>query len=138
MKYVIGIDLGTSSVKALLVDQEGNVRGESSAPYPLIQEKSGYSEQNPEQWVEQTVSALQKLLQQSGIDSTDVEGISFSGQMHGLVLLDDRRQVIRNAILWNDTRTTKQCREMERILGDKLLQVAKNPALEGFTLPKLL
>lgn len=138
MKYVIGIDLGTSSVKALLVDQTGNVCGESSEPYPLIQEKSGYSEQNPEQWVTQTISALQKLMRQSGIDGASVEGISFSGQMHGLVLLGENCRVIRNAILWNDTRTTKQCRKIEQTLGDKLLQIAKNPALEGFTLPKLL
>ncbi|WNC14791.1 xylulokinase [Brevibacillus brevis] len=138
MKYVIGLDLGTSSVKALLVDQEGNVCGESSRRYPLMQVKSGYSEQNPEEWVEQSIEALQDLLQQAGIAGNDVEGISFSGQMHGLVLLDERNQVIRNAILWNDTRTSKQCREIEQVMGGRLLQVARNPALEGFTLPKLL
>lgn len=138
MKYVIGIDLGTSSVKALLVNQEGQVRGESSFAYPLIQERSGYSEQNPEDWVKQTIAALQQLVQETGIDGANVEGISFSGQMHGLVLLNDQQQVLRHAILWNDTRTTPQCREIEQVLGPQLLQVAKNPALEGFTLPKLL
>ncbi|WP_134683692.1 xylulokinase [Brevibacillus migulae] len=138
MTYVIGIDVGTSSVKALLVDQQGIVCGESSASYPLIHEKSGYSEQEPEQWVTQTISALRELLHTSGISGAEVEGISFSGQMHGLVLLDEHDQVVRNAILWNDTRTTDQCREIKRVLGDKLLQIARNPALEGFTLPKLL
>jgi len=138
MTYVIGIDVGTSSVKALLVDQQGNVCGESSAPYPLIQEKSGYSEQEPEQWVTQTILALRGLLQASGISGTEVEGISFSGQMHGLVLLDEHDQVVRNAILWNDTRTTNQCQEIEQVIGGRLLQIARNPALEGFTLPKIL
>lgn len=138
MKYVIGIDLGTSSVKALLVDRTGKVCGECSEAYPLIQEKSGYSEQDPQQWVTQTLAALRHLLQSTGIDGADVEGISFSGQMHGLVLLDESYQVIRNAILWNDTRTTKQCREIAQVLGEKLLDIAKNPALEGFTLPKIL
>ncbi|GAB7387008.1 xylulokinase [Bacillaceae bacterium] len=138
MKYVIGIDLGTSAVKALLVDQGGNVRGEVSKSYPLIQEKSGYSEQDPEEWVQKTFAALRELVHTSGVSPKDIEGISFSGQMHGLVLLNREKRVIRNAILWNDTRTTKQCREIEEDLGKRLLEIAKNPALEGFTLPKLL
>lgn len=138
MKFVIGIDLGTSAVKALLVDQEGNVRSEVSKAYPLIQEKSGYSEQDPEEWVQKTLEALKELVHTSGVSPRDIEGISFSGQMHGLVLLNKEKRVIRNAILWNDTRTTKQCREMEEVLGERLLKIAKNPALEGFTLPKLL
>lgn len=138
MKYVIGVDLGTSAVKVLLVDQEGEVTHEASKDYPLIQEKSGYSEQEPEQWVTQTYAAIKELLAQSHVAATDIEGISFSGQMHGLVLLDENNQVLRNAILWNDTRTTKQCREIEDVLGEKLIQIAKNPALEGFTLPKIL
>lgn len=138
MNYVIGIDLGTSSVKALLVNREGKVCGEASEAYPLIQPKSGYSEQDPEQWVNQTLAALSKLMKQTGIQTNDVEGISFSGQMHGLVLLNAEHQVLRNAILWNDTRTTKQCREIEAKLGEQLLQLTRNPALEGFTLPKIL
>ncbi|MDQ1143803.1 xylulokinase [Bacillus sp. SORGH_AS 510] len=138
MNYVIGIDLGTGSVKAILVNEKGKICGESSASYPLIHEKSGYSEQNPEQWVIQTISAIQKLLHNSGIQGSSVEGISFSGQMHGLVLLDEDQRILRNAILWNDTRTTAQCRKITKKLGDKLETIAKNPALEGFTLPKLL
>jgi xylulokinase len=138
LKYVIGIDLGTSAVKALLVDSEGRVCGEASEPYPLLQEKAGYNEQEPERWVTQTVAALRKLVRETGIRPDEVEGLSFSGQMHGLVLLDKDRRVIRNAILWNDTRTTEQCREIEAALGKRLFAVAKNRALEGFTLPKLL
>lgn len=139
MKYVIGIDLGTSAVKILLINQNGEVCHEVSKSYPLIQEKSGYSEQNPEEWVEKTSQGLAELVQQFQGNVDDIEGISFSGQMHGLVLLDEKHQVLRNAILWNDTRTTEQCRQINDIVGtERLLEITKNPALEGFTLPKLL
>ena len=139
MKYVIGVDLGTSAVKILLVNQNGEVCQEVSKSYPLIIEKSGYSEQNPEEWVEKTTVGLAELIQKFDGDVYDIEGISFSGQMHGLVLLDQNNQVLRNAILWNDTRTTKQCQQIYDVVGrERLLEVTKNPALEGFTLPKIL
>lgn len=114
------------------------MKEEVSKDYPLIQPRSGYSEQDPEEWVSKTVEALAELMTRSDVDPADVEGLSFSGQMHGLVLLDREQNVLRNAILWNDTRTTAQCRHIEEELGDALLDIAKNPALEGFTLPKLL
>lgn len=138
MKYVVGIDLGTSAVKVILVNQKGDVCFEVSKGYPLIQEMSGYSEQDPEEWVEKTSLALAELLSKSRVDANDIEGISFSGQMHGLVLLNKEYQVIRNAILWNDTRTTEQCGTITHLLGERLLDITKNAALEGFTLPKLL
>jgi xylulokinase len=138
MKYVIGVDLGTSAVKVLLVNERGRVRHSVSENLSLIQEKTGYSEQNPEQWIEQTILALQRLVQQSNVAPEDIEGLCFSGQMHGLVLLDANHHVIRNAILWNDTRTTEQCRQIENRLGEQLKNITRNPALEGFTLPKLL
>ncbi|CAM3644023.1 xylulokinase [Marinicrinis lubricantis] len=138
MKYVIGVDLGTSAVKTLLVDQNGIVCASATEAYELLQPKSGYNEQNPEDWVKQTALSIRKLLSSSGVTADQVEGISFSGQMHGLVLLDANLKPLRNAILWNDTRTTKQCREIEAKLGDRLLDIARNRALEGFTLPKIL
>jgi len=139
MKYVIGVDLGTSAVKILLVNKSGEVRNEVSRSYPLIQEKSGYSEQNPEEWIEKTIDGLAELVSGFDGDVTDIEGISFSGQMHGLVLLDKENNILRNAILWNDTRTTMQCEEIyEKVGKNQLLEITKNPALEGFTLPKLL
>lgn len=138
MSYVIGIDLGTSAVKALLVDRKGTVAAEASSSYPLFHEHAGWSEQNPEAWVEATIKVLREVAASAGISAEQIEGISFSGQMHGLVLLNSEGAVIRNAILWNDTRTTEQCREIEVTLGDKLLSVTRNPALEGFTLPKIL
>ncbi len=139
MKYVLGVDLGTSAVKVLLVNQQGDVVQETSKSYPLIQEKSGYSEQNPEEWVEKTTEALAEIVREFDGNVVDIEGISFSGQMHGLVLLNKNNEVLRNAILWNDTRTTKQCQDIYELVGkEKLLEITKNPALEGFTLPKIL
>lgn len=139
MKHVIGIDLGTSAVKILLVNQHGKVVLEVAKPFTLIQEKSGHSEQNPNEWVDQTVAGLSDLLHEFTGDPDSIEGISFSGQMHGLVLLDKNGEVLRNAILWNDTRTTKQCQQIYDVVGEKrLLAITKNPALEGFTLPKLM
>lgn len=138
MSYVIGVDLGTSAVKTLLVDEKGVVCAEATESYPLIQLQSGYSEQDPEVWVTGTLAALRRLVQESGVSAESIQGLSFSGQMHGLVLLDRDHRVLRNAILWNDTRTTAQCREIEAALGDELIAIAKNRALEGFTLPKLL
>ncbi|WP_152394621.1 xylulokinase [Paenibacillus guangzhouensis] len=138
MKYVIGVDLGTSAVKALLVDQSGQVVHEASANYPLYHEQSGYSEQRPEDWMHGTIAVMKQLLDLDQVSAEDVEGISFSGQMHGLVLLDANHRVLRNAILWNDTRTTTECRWIEERLGPLLLGTARNAALEGFTLPKLL
>jgi xylulokinase len=138
MEYVVGIDLGTSSVKVLLVDQNGKVKHSVSKDYPLIQRQPGYSEQDPEEWVQKTILALKQLVEESNVHPDDIEAISYSGQMHGLVLLDEHGNVIRNAILWNDTRTTPQCKKIDQQLGGKLLEITKNPALEGFTLPKLL
>lgn len=136
---MIGVDLGTSAVKLLLVNQKGEVTKEVSKKYDLIHEKTGYSEQNPEDWVDQTVAGLAELMKGFTGDAATVEGISFSGQMHGLILLNAQQQPLRNAILWNDTRTTSECEEIYETIGEeRLLELTKNPALEGFTLPKIL
>jgi xylulokinase len=138
MKYVIGIDLGTSAVKTILVSQYGEVVAEASKNYPLIQERSGFSEQDPEEWVKRTFDALKEMLAKYKGNVVDIEGISFSGQMHGLVLLDEQGKVLRNAMLWNDTRTSHECQYMTEMFGDEILEISKNRVLEGFTLPKLL
>ena len=139
MSYVIGVDLGTSAVKLLLVNKQKEIVHQVSKSYPLIHPKTGYSEQNPEEWVNQTILGLEEMFQHQDINPKEVEGISFSGQMHGLVLLDENHEVLRNAILWNDTRTTAQCNDIHETVGiDKLLRITKNVALEGFTLPKIL
>ncbi|WP_161980544.1 xylulokinase [Streptococcus sp. S784/96/1] len=138
MSYVLGIDLGTSSLKGLLVDQSGKVVASASADYGLIHLQPGYSEQYPSDWVVAYDKVFEELVETVSDFTTGLEGISFSGQMHSLVLLDENSEVLRPAILWNDTRTTAQCRTIEEKLGDKLLGITRNLALEGFTLPKIL
>ncbi|PTJ80217.1 xylulokinase [Staphylococcus kloosii] len=132
---VLGIDLGTSSVKTIAVNKQGEVVTTVSEPLELIQNFPGYNEQDPEAWFEATKKTITAIIQDSAMQDKRIEGISFSGQMHGLVPLDKSRNLIRNAILWNDTRTTEQCEQLAQRYGDTLL---KNPILEGFTLPKLL
>lgn len=138
MSYVMGVDLGTSSVKVSVVDKEGQIVSQESAKLSLIQEQPGYSEQNPEDWVTATTVAIVNLALKDHIDLQQVEGISYSGQMHGLVLLGSDNQILRPAILWDDTRTSKQCQEIMSVLGDDFLNITKNKPLEGFTLPKIL
>ncbi|MFD2308159.1 xylulokinase [Enterococcus termitis] len=138
MSYVIGIDLGTGSVKGLVVDRNGKVILEAAENYPLHHPEKGYSEQDPADWIKGTKLVLKQLIETMPELKERLSGISFSGQMHSLVLLDQQDQPLRNAILWNDVRTTKQCEEISETLGDRLIDKTKNLALEGFTLPKLL
>lgn len=137
-EYVLGIDLGTSAVKASAVDRQGKIAAQESFDYPLHQPQTGYSEQNPNDWVMSTTVAIVRLILNDHISAADIQGVSYSGQMHGLVLLDKDNQVLRPAILWNDTRTTKQCQEIEEKLGKRFVEITGNRPLEGFTLPKLL
>ncbi|MFV0379453.1 MAG: xylulokinase [Anaerorhabdus sp.] len=137
MKYVLGIDLGTSSLKGLLIDEYGNIITSKSSSYDLITLQSGYSEQNPQDWCDAFDEVVKGIVSE-GIDCEDIVAISFSGQMHSLVTLDKDDKVIRNAILWNDTRVSKECDYIMSNFGDELLKITKNRALEGFTLPKLL
>ena len=102
----IGIDLGTSAVKLLLMDAQGSIQKIVSREYPLYFPHPGWSEQNPEDWYEQTIEGIRELL--AGTDKEQVAGISFGGQMHGLIILDEKDQVIRPAILWNDGRSIKR------------------------------
>lgn len=133
----IGIDLGTSAVKLLLMDEKGQIHKIVSKEYPLYFPHSGWSEQNPEDWYEQTIDGMQELLEEC--DRTKVAGISFGGQMHGLVVLDGEDQVIRPAILWNDGRTVKETGYLNETIGKKnLSRYTANIAFAGFTAPKLL
>ena len=133
----IGIDLGTSSVKLLLMDGEGNVKNIVSREYPLYFPHPGWSEQKPEDWYQETMTGLKELL--DGFDKSEVAGISFGGQMHGLVILDEQDNVIRPAILWNDGRTTEECDYLNNVIGkDKLSEYTANISFTGFTAPKIL
>ena len=138
MGYVLGIDLGTSSLKGLLMDKSGEVVAFAGYDYPLLHPKKGYSEQNPEEWVKACENVFKALSEKVEDFKAELEGIAISGQMHGLVTLDGEDKVLRPAILWNDTRTTKQCTEIMEDFGDRLITITKNKALEGFTLPKIL
>jgi xylulokinase len=135
--YYIGIDLGTSSVKSLLMDEKGVILNTVSMEYPLYFPKSGWSEQDPEDWFEKTMESIKKLTED--IDKKKVAGISFGGQMHGLVTLDKDDNVIRRAILWNDGRAEKETQYLNTVIGkDVLSERTANIAFAGFTAPKIL
>lgn len=133
----IGVDLGTSAVKLLLMDGSGKIEKIVSREYPLDFPHPGWSEQQPQDWWSAVVDGIKELT--DACDKTQVAGISFGGQMHGLVILDKEDQVIRPAILWNDGRTTEEVEYLNNVIGkDKLSQYTANIAFAGFTAPKLL
>ena len=133
----IGVDLGTSAVKLLLMDGEGKILNIVSKEYPLYFPHPGWSEQKPEDWYEQSIAGIKELI--ADFDKSQVAGISFGGQMHGLVILDEKDQVIRPAILWNDGRTTEECDYLNNVIGkDKLSEYTANISFTGFTAPKIL
>ena len=133
----IGIDLGTSAVKLLLMDEKGKIHKIVSKEYPLFFPHPGWSEQDPEEWFEKAMEGLQELTAEC--DKTKIAGIGFGGQMHGLVVLDENNQVIRPAILWNDGRTAKETDYLNQVIGtERLVNYTANIAFAGFTAPKLL
>lgn len=133
----IGVDLGTSAVKLLLMEGDGTIRKIVSREYPLYFPHSGWSEQNPEDWYSQTVEGIRELVKEC--DRSQVAGISFGGQMHGLVTLDEQDQVIRPAILWNDGRSAEETEYLNEKIGkEKLSAYTANIAFAGFTAPKIL
>ena len=135
--YYIGIDLGTSAVKLLLMNEEGQVKNVTSLEYPLYFPHSGWSEQNPADWWEAVQKGIKILVKD--IDPKEVKGMSFGGQMHGLVVLDENDEVIRPAILWNDNRTAKQSDYLNEVIGKaKLSECTANISFAGFTAPKIL
>lgn len=135
--FYIGVDLGTSAVKILLMREDGTVEKIVSKEYPISFPHNGWSEQNPKDWWEKSVEGIKELT--TDIDKNQVAGISFGGQMHGLVVLDEEDQVIRPAILWNDGRTVKQTGYLNNVIGkEKLSKLTGNIAFAGFTAPKIL
>lgn len=133
----IGVDLGTSAVKLLLMDGQGQIKKIVSKEYPIYFPHPGWSEQKPEDWFAKTMEGIKELIAEA--DKDQVAGISFGGQMHGLVILDDKDQVIRPAILWNDGRTFEECDYLNEVIGkEKLSQYTANISFTGFTAPKIL
>ncbi len=136
MNY-IGIDLGTSAVKLILMDETGNILKMVSRTYPLFFPRPGWAEQNPEDWFRETAAGIKELT--ADCSREEIAGIGTAGQMHGLVVLDESDKVIRPAILWNDGRTAEETEYLNTQIGqEKLLQDTSNIAFAGFTAPKLL
>ncbi len=140
MSVYLGIDVGTSGTKVLAINTKGKILGQSLATYPCYHPKPLWSEQDPEDWWLATVESVRSVVKQAKLKPADVRAIGLSGQMHGSVFLDKKNQVVRRAILWNDQRTAAECEEIERRAGGRkqLIKMVANPALTGFTAPKIL
>lgn len=139
MKYVLGIDLGTSATKTVLFDKNGETIASASQEYDMQQPYNGWAEQNPEDWYEAAISTIKSVVEESKVNTEDIVSMGISGQMHGLVMLDEDCKVLRPSILWCDQRTGKECEELtERLGNDTLIKITANPALTGFTASKIL
>lgn len=140
MKYLIGIDIGTTGTKSVLFDTDGNAVTSAYAEYPMYQPQNGYAEQDPNDWWEAVKKTLSEVTGSIEADiRANIVSIGLSGQMHSTVLLDSEFNVIRPAILWCDQRTAKECEEIERIIGhDRLIEITANPALPGFSASKIV
>src|SRR5688572_7898436 len=134
----LGLDVGTSGVKALLVGATGAIAASATTPLTLSTPKPGWAEQNPDDWWEACIGSVRQVLSQQ--PARRVAAVGISGQMHSSVFLDAAGTVVRPALLWCDGRTTAECAEITRRAGgeDRLREWVCNPALEGFTLPKVL
>ena len=139
MKYTIGIDVGTSGTKTVLFDSLGKKQASHTVEYPLYQPKNGWAEQNPADWKNAVFETVRTVMEKSGVDKNDVVGIGISGQMHGLVMLDENDNILRPSIIWCDQRTGEECRDIENIIGRaRLIEITANPALTGFTASKIM
>ena len=137
--YFLGMDTSTTSSKALLIDEQGNVLAVASHPHTLHTPKPLWAEQNPREWWEAVAASIRSVLEQARVRGEDIAAIGLTGQMHGLVLLDESGHVLRPAILWNDQRTQSQCDEIHRRIGkETFIRITGNVALTGFTAPKIL
>ena len=137
MKYLIGVDLGTSGTKTVLFDTTGKVIASKTVEYPMYQPQNGWAEQNPLDWYNAAVETIKYV--SSKVDAADIAGLGIAGQMHGLVMLDENGDVIRPSIIWCDQRTAAEAEDITRLVGaDRLMEITANPALTGFTAAKIL
>jgi xylulokinase len=138
MTVLLGLDLGTTGAKALLVRSDGTTIASATTGYPLLTPRPLWTEQDPEAWWGATITSIRRVLDASGVRPQEIAGIGLTGQMHGLVLLDGAGRVLRPAILWNDQRTAAECDAIrERVGAPRLLELTGNQVLPGFTAPKL-
>ena len=140
MGHLLGIDIGTSGTKTLICDEDGRVLGTAMAEHPIQSPKPGWSEQHPADWWSAVCQSTRAVLKKTKTRPTDISAIGLSGQMHGSVFLGDGEDALRPALLWNDQRTTEECEEIESKAGGRaaLIALVANPALTGFTAPKIL
>ena len=140
MSIYLGIDVGTSGTKTLAINERGKILGQAMATYPCYHPKPLWSEQDPDDWWQATVKTVRAVVKKAKLKPADVRAIGLSGQMHGSVFLDKQNRVVRRALLWNDQRTAAECEEIERRAGGRkrLIEMVANPALTGFTAPKIL
>ncbi|MEE9539976.1 MAG: xylulokinase [Candidatus Thorarchaeota archaeon] len=139
MSLLLGIDLGTTGVKCLVINERGKLLAKASEEYQLYSPKPGWAEQDPNAWWDAVLKGVRHVINTDKVLPKDIEGLAVSGQMHGSVFLDKNNQVIRPPILWCDTRTEKQCREITKRVGEKrLYDLVSNFSFEGFTAPKVL
>lgn len=139
MAYLIGIDIGTTSTRAIIIDETGRVIASNNSEYPLIVPKSGWAEQHPEDWWNAATISVEDIIEKSKIPPKEILAVGLSGQMHGSVFLDSTGTVLRPALLWCDQRTQKQCDEIYQIFGyQNFIKLSFNKALPGFTAPKIL
>lgn len=139
MACLMGIDIGTTGAKALLVNEKGELLASATTEYPMFTPHPLWAEQNPEDWWTATAKSIRRVLEDASVAPADVAGIGLTGQMHGLVLLDAGGRVLRPCIMWNDQRTAAQCAAITEMVGAKrVLQLTGNPVLPGFTAPKIV
>ena len=139
MQYLIGVDIGTSGTKTILIDVAGKVLAHALEEYPLFTPKPLWSEQNPQDWWTATCATIKSVIEKSGIDVREIMGVGLSGQMHGSVFLDENDTVLRPALLWNDQRTQAECDWITNTVGrDKIVDLISNPVLTGFTAGKII
>ena len=138
MDYFLGIDVGTTGCKAILIDENGELIAKGVEEYPLYTPRPNWAEQDPSDWWQGTQQAIKKTLESVSVDRKAIVGIGLTGQMHGSVFIDNKGEVIRPAILWCDQRTAKECEEITQIVGrEKIMRINGNPVLAGFTAPKI-
>lgn len=139
MKYLIGIDIGTSATKTVMIDQAGRIAAQASEEYPLYQPQNGWAEQDPNHWRHAVLSTLKAVVKQSGVSPEMIEGIGLSGQMHGLVMLDEAGEVLGRSIIWCDQRSSGEVEDMLALLPmERWLEITANPPIAAWTAAKVL
>lgn len=138
-QYTISVDIGTSGTKTVLFSSDGEVVCDALYEYPMYQPRNGWAEQDPTDWKNAALATIKQVVGNSGVNAEDIVGIGLSGQMHGLVMLDEYDNILRNSIIWCDQRTAEEAEQLTELIGkDKLIEITANPALTGFTATKIL